>query len=267
MKFAPWLSVRVRHDYYPDAACGDLSFEPTARTRRLIGGYRMRLRELPDGIALSAPLDADGKSPLIAVKRDEVFAFDLRVRNPDFVLFTDLRELAGKTDPIYTNAGLAAKDAGVLKLAERKPAQAADATILAGVELRGEGSFQITFRARAARWAYYLVTDRTGDFSIVDSGSPPLAFSAVTLGKDADESDAIAAALAGRYPQLRRLRFVSDKPVPCSSVAKKGIQLRLGSRKAVEIMPNPSIRRPSRVKQKAALEDTFHEVVKLLKAN
>jgi len=55
--------------------------------------------------------------------------------------------------------------------------------------------------------------------------------------------------------------------VPCSSAARKGIQLRLGSRKALEAIPNPSIRRPSRVKLKGGAEDAFHEVVKLLKAN
>jgi len=274
MKFVPWLAVRVRHDYYPDAVCSDLVFEPTANTRRLIAGYRMRLRELADGIALSAPLDTDGKGPLIAVRRDEVFAFGLRVRNPDFMLVTDLRELSGKADPVYTNAGLTAKDGGALKLVERKPAQPADATVLAGVELAGDKAapepFEIRFKARAARWAYYVITDRSGDFSIVDSGSPALAFSAANrtlLNKNPDDSDAVAAALSRRYPDLQRLRFLSDQPVPCSSVARKGIQLRLGSRKAVEVMPNPSARRFSRVKLKAAAEDAFHEVVKLLKPN
>jgi hypothetical protein len=249
MRFVPWFALRVRHDYYPDAVCGDLAFEPTAGTRRLIAGYRMRLRELPDGIALSAPLDEDDKNPLIAVRRNEVFAFDLRVRNADFALFTDLRELP-KTDK-------------ALKLLEQPP------PLLARLELRCDKPapepFEVRFKARAARWTYYVVTDRTGDFSIVDSGSPPLAFSALTPGKSDD--DGVAAALAERYPQARQLRFVSDKPVPCSSAARKGIQLRQGSRKAVEVMPNPSLHRFSRIKLKGGAEDAFHEVVKYLKAN
>jgi hypothetical protein len=54
---------------------------------------------LPDGIAVWAATGADGKTARIALPRAEVFAFHLRVRNPDFALFTDLKELAGKTDP------------------------------------------------------------------------------------------------------------------------------------------------------------------------
>jgi hypothetical protein len=255
---------------------------PTAQTQKLLRGYRLALRELPDGITVSAPLAADGKSALVALKRDEVFAFDLRVRNADFALFTDLRELADKTDPVYTNAGLTAKDGRTLKLVERKPARASDATILAGVELRydksmpepggDEAPFEIKFEARAARWAYYLVTDRAGEFAIVDSSgaAPSLGFSAANrtlLNKAPDEPDPLAAALSRKYPDFQRLRFLSDQPVPCSSAARKGIELRLAGRKVLDTIPNPSIRHMSRVRQKAQDQDTFHHVVKYLKTN
>jgi hypothetical protein len=253
MKFVPWFAVRVKHDYYPDAVCSDVVVEPAARTRRLLDGYRMRLRELPDGVAVLAPLDADGENPLIAVQRGEVFAFELRARNPDFALFTDLRELP-KTDK-------------ALKLVEQAP------PLLARLELRADKAaaepYEIRFKARAARWAYYLLTDRSGEFSIVDSGKPAIAFSAsnrTLLNKNSEENDAVAAALARQYPDLQRLRFLSDQPVPCSSTARK-IELRLGSRRALETLPNPSIQRPSRVRQKAGVEDAFHQVVKYLKAS
>jgi hypothetical protein len=286
MKFVTLFGLRLRHDYYPDGVCRDLRCEPTGDTRRLLERYRLRLRELPDGIAVSVPLGADGKSALVALKRDEVFAFDLRARDADFALFTDLRELAGKADPIYTNAGLAAKDGGALKLAERKPARAADPTLLAGVELsydksmpepgKDEAAFEIRFKARAARWAYYLVTDRTGDFSIVDSSAaaPAFGFSAANrtlLNKAPDETDPLAAALSRQYPDLQRLRFLSDQPVPCSSAARKGLELRLGRDKVLEAIPNPPVRQVSRVRQKVGnslqVQDTFHQVVKYLKAH
>ena len=282
MRHATLFGARVRHDYYPDAVCRDLAFVPTAQTQRLLSACRLTLRELPDGITVSAPLAADGKSPLIALKRDDVFAFDLRVRNPDFALFTDLRELAGKADPLFTNAGLAAKDGRSLKLADRKPARAPDATILAGVELRydksmpgpgeDEAPFEIRFKAKAARWAYYVVTDRSGDFAIVDSSgaAPALGFSAANrtlLNKAPDEPDPLAAALSRQYPDFQRLRFLSDQPVPCSSAARKGIELRLAGRKVLDAIPNPSIRHLSRVRQKSQDQDTLHQVVKYLKAN
>ena len=288
MKYVALFSVRLRHDYYPDAVCRDLAFEPSEQTRRLIRGYRLVLRELPDGIALSVPLGADGKGPLIALQRDEVFAFELRARNPDFALFTDLRELAGKADPVYTNAGLSAKDGRALKLVERKGRRAADPALVAGVELRYDKSmpdpgedapFEIRFKARAARWAYYLVTDRrTGDFSIVDSGSavPPVGFSAANrtpLDKVPEEADPFAATLSRQYPDFQRLRFLSDQPVACSSAARKGVELRLDGSKVLEAMPNPSIRHLSRIRQKEKgaaapqVQDTFRQVVKYLKAH
>ena len=361
MRFVPLFGARVRHDYYPNAVCRDLDFEPTAKTRRLIEGYRLRLQELPDGIAVWAATGADGKTARIALPRAEVFAFHLRVRNPDFALFTDLQELAGKTDPVYTNAALAAADGRTLKLIDRKswntetwvvpaataqvkftlagnplalngdalkvpkpadfsivpPAGAAkvtaydahaktvtiqataanqsvsvryrakpvpDRNILADVELHynksmrelgRDDAFEIRFKARVGRWAYYLITDQTGDFSIVDSiaSGPPLGFSATNrtlLNAVPDEPDPFATALSRQYSDFQRIRFLSDQPVPCSSAARKGIELRLGGQKVLEAMPNPSVRHLSRIKQKVGAElqdqDTFHHVVKYLKA-
>jgi hypothetical protein len=52
---------------------------------------------------------------------------------------------------------------------------------------------------------------------------------------------------------------------------RKGIELRLGGEKVLEAIPNPSVRQVSRVKQKLGAvlqdQDTFHQVVKYLKAH
>ena len=240
MRYAALFGVRVRHDYYPDAVCRDLRFEPTAQTRRLLRGYRLALRELPDGIAVSAPLDADGKSALIALRRDEAFAFDLRVSNPDFSLFTDLRGRAGKTDPVYTNAGLAAKDGRALKLAERKPAAGArcDAPRRRRAALRqvdagaGERRRGVRGQVQGAGGALGLLPGHRprGPISrIVDSSgaASALGFSAANrtlLNKSPDETDPLAAAMARQYPALQRVRFLSDQPMPCSSAARKGLK-------------------------------------------
>ena len=142
--------------------------------------------------------------------------------------------------------------------------------------LHSDAAFEIRFKAKAARWAYYLVTDRTGDFSIVDSSgaAPSLGFSAANrtlLNKTPDEPDAFAAALSRQYPELQRFRFLSDQPVPCSSAVRKGLELRLGGDKVLEAIPNPPVRQVSRVKQKVGAslqdQDTFHQVVKYLKAH
>ena len=364
MRFLKLFGVRVRHDYYADAVCRDLAFVPTAATRRLIERYRLRLRELPDGIDAAAPAGPDGKAALIPVARGETFVFELHVRDPDFVLFTDLQDFAGKTDPVYTNAALPA-DSTTLKLADRKSwnsetfavpprtsrlkltlagnpmaadgnprkaplpadfsiqpriagakvtaydaaaktltlqlpaaeagasvslryraAAAADPAVLAQLELswgkampdpgNEAAPFEIRFSARAGRWAYYLITDQTGDFSIVDSGpsGARLAFSAANrslLNDVPEEPDALAAALARQYPDFQRIRFLSDQPVACSSARRTGIELRLGGEKVIEAMPNPPARHLSRIKRQVGAglqdQDTFHQVVKYVKAH
>jgi hypothetical protein len=128
-----------------------------------------------------------------------------------------------------------------------------DRNILADVELHynksmrelgRDDAFEIRFKARAGRWAYYLITDQTGDFSIVDSSAsgPPLGFSATNrtlLNAVRDEPDPFATALSRQYPNFQRIRFLSDQPVPCSSAAKKGIELRLGGQTVLEAMPIP----------------------------
>lgn len=370
MRFVTLFAAHVRHDYYANGVCRDVSVEPTAGTRRLMERHRLRVGELPDGILVSTPTDADGKTPLVAVKRDEVFAFHLRVRNPDFALFTDLQQLAGKADPVYTNAALPA-GSRTLKMSDRKawsaervvvpagtaevqftlagdplaengdlrkrpraadfsiatPAGSAkiagydaaaktvtihtvsgtapdlfsaatqivtlryrtrpvpDRDVLADVELHydksmpelgSDAAFEIRFKAKASRWAYYLLTDRTGDFAIVDTSAPgpPVGFSGanrILLNQVPDEPDALAMALSRQFPDLQLFRFLSDQPVPCSSATRKGIELRLGGERVLGPIANPSVRQLSRITQTVGAvvqeHDVFPEVIKYLKAH
>ncbi len=371
MRFVTLFAARVGHEYYPDGVCRDVSVEPTATTRRLIDRYRLRIGELPDGIVVSTPTSADGKSSLLSVKRNEVFAFHLRVRNPDFPLFTDLQELAGKADPVYTNAGLPT-GGRALKLIDRKawstetvvlPAGASkikftlggnpladsgdvhklpravdftiaiptgsakiaaydaaaktvtidavsgtapdlfsaaaqtvsvryrtrpvpDREVLADVELQYDKSmpasgsaaaaFEIKFKTKAGHWAYYVLTDALGAFAIVDTTTPgpPIAFSAanrVLLNQVPDEPDALAMTLSRQCPDLQRFRFLSDQPVPCSSAARKGIELRLGGEKVLGAIPNPSPRQLSRIQQTIGARmqelDVFAQIIKYVKAH
>ena len=64
---------------------------------------------------------------------------------------------------------------------------------------------------------------------------------------------------------MLRLRFLSDQPVPGSCAARRGIELRLGARKLLDALPNPSMRRAARLGAKK--QDTFQEVVKVLKVS
>ncbi|RDE52082.1 MAG: hypothetical protein DVS81_02290 [Candidatus Accumulibacter meliphilus] len=362
MKFVPLFGLRVRHDYHGAATCRDLACEPTPETLRLIERYRLRIREIPGGLTVLAALAADGQTPLVGLPRDEIFAFHLRVCNTDFALFTDLQELSGKTDPVFSNAALSGSDRRTLDLTERqswnmesfvatqgdtkrqfslagnplsldgdplKPAQAADFSLvspagtaqitvydaatkvltlqlgaaqpdltvryrvrpnrdrrfLADVELRydqsmpapgaSDASFEIPFKVRTGRWAYYLITNQKGDFSIVDTSaaSPSISFSAAnrtTLNDlpDDPDPDPLASLLSRQYPDLQRVRFLSDEAVPCSLATRNGIELRLSNQTLLRPLPNPALQHLSRIRQKAGAgfkeQDIFHQVVKYL---
>ena len=155
-----------------------------------------------------------------------------------------------------------------------------DRSRLAAVQLRYDASmpapgradapFEIRFQARAARWAYYLVTDRAGDFQVVDTGraGPPLRFSAANrtvLDDAASVTDRCAHDLARQYPAQTRIRFLSDQPVPCTSAARKGLELRLAGDTVMAALLNPSVRQASRIRRQAGSqvpdEDVFHQVI------
>ena len=357
MKFQPLFRVRVRHEYYSDSVCRDLSFEPTAQTQRLLARYRLLLKEQPDGLAVWMATDADGKTALISPPLGEKFVFHLIVRNPDFALFTDLHTFEGKTDPVFSNTGT---DVRTLELHDREswktetlvipagtaeisftltenplalngdalkvpqagdfsivqiqseakiaaynaPAKAVtiqtpknnhdtnillryrikstrDKKILASVELHyntsvpaigtNDAPFEVKLKARTSHWAYYLISDQIGEFSMVDSNKI-LAFSKADMAQASDE-DPMVATLSEQYPKptFQQVRFLSEKSVPCSSATHSGIELQLGGVKIFGAMPNPSIHQISSIKQKVETEgqdqDTLHQVVKHLKAH
>jgi hypothetical protein len=134
------------------------------------------------------------------------------------------------------------------------PQQARD--VLAEVEIHsndslpeitaGPGEFTIAFKAKKARWKYYIIADSSAtQFYIEDKGTSPVIFSAenwTDLNQQPDPADDIAQTLAAQYPQLQRLRFVSDDLVPCQQAARESIQLRLNGNQVVGALPNPSLR-------------------------
>jgi hypothetical protein len=110
----------------------------------------------------------------------------------------------------------------------------------------GPVEFQVAFKAKKARWKYYVVVDKTdAQFHIKDKDASQLVFSdknRPALNQHPDPSDDVATTLADRFPQMQRLRFVSDGLIPCRQKARKSIQLCLNDNQVVEELPNPSLR-------------------------
>lgn len=278
MRHAAIVEVLLRHAFYADGRCADLAIEPSADTARLLGNHRCLARSSPDGIRVLTPLDPQGAAarPFLPLPADAVLLFHLRLRNPDFALFTDLAGLSGHEAPLFTSAGAAAGSAGELRLAlsavDRKRLPQGT---FGGVEIRVSdlasggapppATLHVAFQAKRARWAYYCVGDPApsgGEFRIVDAS--PSGSSDVLLFGDAnrtrldeqpDPSDPIAAQIASRYPATRRDRFISDQAVACREEPRRYLELWRGDQRLAERLPNPSIRNASR-------DDLLFQIVK-----
>jgi hypothetical protein len=264
MKFLPFIDVQLLHEYYLDRRCADFWIEPTLATQRLLNNYRCTLKATPNGVRLFTT-ETDTGVPLIPWRDNLTFAFHLRLRNPDFALFTNLTAISRTVDPVYTNVGIPPGNPAQLSLRSRE-AQPPDPSkgrqpqsttgVFADIELHynaplpdavlGPVVFQVQFEAKRARWNYYVITDTTaGRLHVEDKAAMPLRFSdnnRTDLNAQPDHSDTIASAIAEQYPQMQRLRFVSDDLISCQEAVRKTIQLRSESNQLGGALPNPSFR-------------------------
>ncbi len=256
MRFLPLFSVHLRHPYYANGRCTDFDIEPTLPTQRLLTNARCVLKAMPNGVRVLTAV-TDRGVPLISLQQDATLTFHLRLQNPDFVLFTDLTATP-PTAPLYTNAGLSAGDDLQLPLVHRAglPATGVFAEVVIcqndTIPLPGAnkpGAFSITFKAKEARWTYYLISDlpkKNGQWQIVDTDQR-LTFSAMDLTQPSAPSDAMATRLAPQYPDMQRWRFVSDAPIPCQQAARKHLQLTYDGQRVWEALPNPALQHYSTV--------------------
>ena len=317
MKFLPFLDLRLTDTYYADGRCPDFWIEPTGETQKLLKNYRGVLKPTPNGMRIFMPV-TEQNVPFIPLPKETTFAFQLRLHNPDFALFTELTELIPVAAPIYTNATLSSGQSGQLALVARqvwsterfiirqpaqedrfvlqgrpltglqltdfkveggvlnsvtrddegtkiitidsKAAKQGDAFsirypitpqrasgVFADVEIHyddsfpaiveGPKAFQIAFKAKQARWKYYIITDKTNaQFRIEDKNAASLMFSVknrTDLKQQPDAADNMAIMLAAQYPDTQQWRFVSDDLIPCQQAARKSIQLFLDDHQVV----------------------------------
>lgn len=132
----------------------------------------------------------------------------------------------------------------------------------------GASEFQIAFKARRARWKYYLVTDLKGTekkFLIRDKDEhDKLKFSdenRTNLTTNLDSSDDLAKELVQKYPGLQILRFVSDNLIFCRQKARKHLELHFDGNRLFDALPNPSLRNYSKILHE---QYAFFQIVKYL---
>ncbi len=261
MKYLPLFTLYLNHDYYADRRCPDLLVEPTPETQRQLSNYRCIARPLINGVRVLAATADDG-TLFIQPAQGVTFAFHLILRNPDFLLFTDLPAGGRPATRLYTNQGVtnpAAIAAGPVLLtpADRpiptvpQPTSGGFADIVisygdsAPSTAAVPATFQLDFATRQAWWKYYLVTD-PGDnaFRIEDQAkNAPLAFDdPIELSAGSAPPDRMAATLAAQYPGMRLQSFLSTRAVTCQQQARRSLKLFAGTSLALEGLPNPSLR-------------------------
>ena len=190
------------------------------------------------------------------------------------------RDVHKQPAPLYVTGGLDVSKGGSLSLtAQSTPLEngAFAAVEIPGSVFSAAGNwpvqFGVDFQPKRARWMYYCVTDLklTGkDLRLVDVGTPgpPLAFSPsnrTDLTQSPDTADAVAVQLANRYPDLARMRFVSDDVVPCLQ-SPRNLSLQLDGHNFPDVLPTPPIRNcalwPAATQGPQPQQDALFQVVK-----
>ncbi len=256
MRYRALCHIALAHDFHASGRCRELALEPTPEGARLLRNQRLKLKARPGVATILAQLDGEG-APMIPLEASLVIPFRLRLDDHRFTRFTDLTAVRGlEGEPRYSNAGLAA-GARALELSAAPPRERTiaerGADTFAEVELTGFSAawlaeppeFTIRFSALQTRWVYYLVTDidkSRGPLTLVDADAgesvTPLAFSEAVVE---DPRDDVAAELAARYPDARRIRFVSDALVPSRALPRRCLEVHLDGAPLMRALPNPSL--------------------------
>lgn len=257
MSHARLLGIALRHAYYKDGLCGDLSLAPTGDTQRLLKNHRCVFKPKANGADLYVETGGDGK-PKIPFAQGISLSFDLRLKNPEFPLFTDFSPFAlpsGGGDFQITTCY-----PGPSGVAEQAFARI---NIRRDFNQVGTENIAIAFSAKPVLWVFYVITDQAGsaaDFSITAHGSQSF------IWKQSEGTDRISQKLADHYPGMARLRFVSEQSIPCRESGLQQIQLLFRGASLIESLPNPSWRNYFQMEMEAGggSVDAIFQVVKLL---
>jgi hypothetical protein len=224
--------------------------DPAGDTERLLRNHRCVLKPRADGADVYVETGGDGR-PKIAFRPNAALSFALRLKNPEFPLFTDPAPPAGGGDWQITYPGGMA-DQYFAKIDIRRDFNQA-----------GGAGVAIAFAAKPVLWVYYVITDQGGpgaDFAV--AGQDPQK----TTWKQVAGTDRVSQKLADQYPGMRRLRFASEQMIPCRESGLQQIQLLLGGNALIESLPNPSWRNYFQTEREAgggSVDAIFH-VVKYL---
>lgn len=263
MNYQPFFEVHLHHSYYTRGRCSDFTLAPSIDGQELADKHRLIVKQLPDRVMVFVPVD-DAQTPLIQFPAGATMVFQLRQRNRDVQLFTDLDEHTHMAAPLYSNAGITPGEGGSLFLIDQ-PGSSLERGVFADVEIHDLDAitpgttplaFNISLAAKRARWAYYIVTNiHPGSFALIDNDprddASSLRFDDSNnprdLAANPDPADPIAVDLAELYPTMRRLRFVTRDAIPFHEQPRQHLELHLDGLRRAGALPNPVFDHYSRV--------------------
>ncbi len=221
MRFRSLLLMRIRHSFYLDGSCTDLEVRPSAATARLLRGHGWLWRSLPDGLRIAATVGAGG-APERALPEGSMLNFILRLRAPEFSLYTDLPAVFTDGPPLYRlAAGANPPTAGqpAVLVAERRVAQASESLVMpAGLR---EARFALGGRPKAGTNAAAFVVEGLGAGAVLAWDAP----------RGSIQVTAAAAAPGGRavrvtYPVLPKMEpgVFAEIEAPMPAPAGAGIE-------------------------------------------
>lgn len=244
------FELNIFHGYYRDKICPDLIIEPTTKCSKILSGHRLIIKNKINGIEVIAPVDSDNK-PWIELTDNLHFTFILKLKNQDFIDFTDI-----KWNPIdngiyqfsndnNTQTGVVDSDVPGLEMTQ---------TLLCDLKLpRGQNifgivdiynnssmekilnqgsQFKITFNAKQQKWYYYLLTDIVSNCdeflikikdqdNIEDTG---IKFSKI-LNTGTEKTDPIFSILQKQFPKSQLHIFKSNNKIVCRETGVENVQL------------------------------------------
>jgi hypothetical protein len=162
------FSVTVFHDYFENLICNSLEFTPSDSTRRLINRYGFKIRDKVNGFEFYATSKANITDFLRYVEvttQQNCLEFDIKTTDNNFTLFTQmpskaLGQLQYSSSNTIINNGKQQLEANYLPM---------DDTMILGtlkiyfkdlvqfIENKVSCNFEITFKAIATQWQYYIL--------------------------------------------------------------------------------------------------------------
>lgn len=100
MRYKKLFELSIFHEYYNNKICPDLIVEPTIECRNLLSGHRLILKNKVNGIVVIVPVNSEDK-PLVEIAENLRFTFILKLKNKDFLDFTDINWKPGKNAIMY----------------------------------------------------------------------------------------------------------------------------------------------------------------------